>query len=462
MTEEQLTTTFVSELERATELCASDLFMISQDDGNGLQSKKIEYSTLCAKVLDGVDGRVDARIDEQIGYLSDDLYTLSGKVTKISTDLNQNISATIKIANCVKKVKEDIQKHQLSLDFHKKRLDDIDTIHRGISGQAGITVDKSISSNWKIKHTNSVDAQTSTSLLKIKYDAQGHITGKENVTVNDLTAAAEGHLLTGVGVGLISSNGVVSLSAASNGMIGGVALGYSQSGKNYPLTADSSSGKAYVNVPWTDTTYSAATSEQAGLIKTGGSFTGKYYPVDINASGYAYVHVPWTDGYGTIGRSKLTADQYSTIVAIESDGGELADLSTSRFIYNTLSTLSSNVYNLKIPELSNNYLGKNNASFSFVNNILQLKLKGTTIASQVINIDDQDRIDSVEYSLTATDGETVYHGHFLVFNKINGTQIFCDLSELLKDTIKNYLSVVTALPPIAQADPEIYYFKIDS
>lgn len=43
-----------------------------------------------------------------------------------------------------------------------------------------------------------------------------------------------------------------SLPTASSTTKGGITLGYSQSGKNYPVALDSN-GKAYVNVPWTDT-----------------------------------------------------------------------------------------------------------------------------------------------------------------------------------------------------------------
>lgn len=45
-----------------------------------------------------------------------------------------------------------------------------------------------------------------------------------------------------------------SLPTASSTIKGGITLGYSQRGKNYPVALDSN-GKAYVNVPWTDTTY---------------------------------------------------------------------------------------------------------------------------------------------------------------------------------------------------------------
>ena len=43
-----------------------------------------------------------------------------------------------------------------------------------------------------------------------------------------------------------------SLPTASSTIKGGITLGYSQNGKNYPVVLDST-GKAYVNVPWIDT-----------------------------------------------------------------------------------------------------------------------------------------------------------------------------------------------------------------
>lgn len=44
----------------------------------------------------------------------------------------------------------------------------------------------------------------------------------------------------------------VSLKTATASEIGGIKIGYTKSGKNYPVELDSNS-KAYVNVPWTDT-----------------------------------------------------------------------------------------------------------------------------------------------------------------------------------------------------------------
>ena len=68
--------------------------------------------------------------------------------------------------------------------------------------------------------------------------------------------------------GIANNANNYSLPTASSTTKGGITLGYSQSGKNYPVVLDSN-GKAYVNVPWTDTntTYSLATSTNDGLMK---------------------------------------------------------------------------------------------------------------------------------------------------------------------------------------------------
>lgn len=68
--------------------------------------------------------------------------------------------------------------------------------------------------------------------------------------------------------GIANNANNYSLPTASSTTKGGITLGYSQSGKNYPVVLDGN-GKAYVNVPWTDTntTYGLATSTNDGLMK---------------------------------------------------------------------------------------------------------------------------------------------------------------------------------------------------
>lgn len=85
-------------------------------------------------------------------------------------------------------------------------------------------------------------------------------------------------------------------SAATSTALGLVKVGYTESGRNYPVELDADD-KMFVNVPWTDTntTYSQATSSTLGLIKIGYTESGKNYPVELNTSGQAFVNVPWTD-----------------------------------------------------------------------------------------------------------------------------------------------------------------------
>lgn len=85
-------------------------------------------------------------------------------------------------------------------------------------------------------------------------------------------------------------------SAATSTALGLVKVGYTESGRNYPVELDADD-KMFVNVPWTDTntTYSQATSSKLGLIKIGYTESGKNYPIELNTSGQAFVNVPWTD-----------------------------------------------------------------------------------------------------------------------------------------------------------------------
>lgn len=123
------------------------------------------------------------------------------------------------------------------------------------------------------------------------------------------------------------------LPKASNDTLGGVKTGYTESGKNYGVKVDSN-GKMFVLVPWTDTTYSNATSSAPGLmssadkskldglnnytlpttsasalggVKVGYTTNGKNYKVQVDGSGNAYVNVPWTDTNTTYNEATTSA-----------------------------------------------------------------------------------------------------------------------------------------------------------
>lgn len=169
----------------------------------------------------------------------------------------------------------------------------------------------------------------------------------------------------------LGAEGLTSIPKATTSALGGVMLGYTNSGRNYKLELDSN-GKAFVNVPWTNTTYSNATTEVSGLMSTSdkskldgitssadavsfsrvlssgtkiGTITingtntdiyaptagtsptysqatsstlglvkigypesGKNYPVELNSSGQMYVNVPWTDNNTTYGLATTSAN----------------------------------------------------------------------------------------------------------------------------------------------------------
>lgn len=84
------------------------------------------------------------------------------------------------------------------------------------------------------------------------------------------------------------------LPEADSNKLGGVVLGYTQNGKNYPVVKDSD-GRIYVQVPWVYYSLPKAEDDQLGGIKTGYEQNGKYYPVKVDTNGNAYVNVPWTD-----------------------------------------------------------------------------------------------------------------------------------------------------------------------
>lgn len=83
-------------------------------------------------------------------------------------------------------------------------------------------------------------------------------------TENGLMSSSDKKKLDGVEEG--ANN--YTLPKASTNKLGGIQLGFTEQGKNYPLELDEN-GKAYVNIPWSNTTYSPATSTTFGTVKIG-------------------------------------------------------------------------------------------------------------------------------------------------------------------------------------------------
>ena len=91
-------------------------------------------------------------------------------------------------------------------------------------------------------------------------------------------AGKQASFLRGDGTWVVPTN--TTYAKANTSTLGLVMIGYAENGKNYPVELDSS-GKMYVNVPWTDTntTYDVVGANgSTGLVKNGSTVT--------NASGY--------------------------------------------------------------------------------------------------------------------------------------------------------------------------------
>lgn len=178
-------------------------------------------------------------------------------------------------------------------------------------GTIGDKVDKETGKGLSTEDYTTAEKNKLSGLVEVEANPSGSATGTmTTVRVGDT-------------VYNLPSGGSYTLPLAADGTRGGIQLGYTASGKNYPVAV--SNEKAYVNVPWENTTYSNATTSAAGLmsaadktklngiatnannyslptasdstkggIKTNFTQTGKKYPVEVSSEN-AYVEVPWTD-----------------------------------------------------------------------------------------------------------------------------------------------------------------------
>lgn len=147
---------------------------------------------------------------------------------------------------------------------------------------------------WVNAPTASVDVATGTALggIKIGYtqsnknypivldsDNKAYVTVPWTDTVyTHPTTAGNKHIPAGgssgqilkwsaAGTAVWENPDVVSINQATDSTLGGIKIGYTTSGKNYAVQLDGS-GMAYINVPWTDTTYNVATTSANGLMSS--------------------------------------------------------------------------------------------------------------------------------------------------------------------------------------------------
>lgn len=205
----------------------------------------------------------------------------------------------------------------------------------------------------------------------------------------------------------IGAGGITSIPQASSSALGGIKIGYSDNGRNYAVELDSS-GKAYVNVPWTGTTYNVATtsanglmsssdkskldgiqagadavsfsrslssgtkigtiningtntdiyaptagesvkygvatSTTLGLVKIGYPESGKNYPVELNSSNQMYVNVPWTDSSTTYSAGAGLSLSGTTFSLRKATSTTLGGVKVSNTEINTISTVAATIF----------------------------------------------------------------------------------------------------------------------
>jgi hypothetical protein len=106
-----------------------------------------------------------------------------------------------------------------------------------------VTVNSGESHRLQINHENVTRNDPAAGSATLSY-------GNNFSAVTGVTSNAQGHI-TAVNTSQFTMPSAYSLPLASSATRGGIKVGYSENGKNYPV--ELASEKAYVNVPWTDT-----------------------------------------------------------------------------------------------------------------------------------------------------------------------------------------------------------------
>lgn len=187
-----------------------------------------------------------------------------------------------------------------------------------------------------------------------------------------VTSVTPGTGLTGTNSDTaITSSGTINLKTASSGEIGGICIGYTQSGKNYPVALDGNN-KAYVYVPWTDTNTDTNTWRP---IYNGVDSTSTDTSASANAVKTAYdlANSKWTYDANTIAGVKVNN-------AVHADTAGSAVSAVDQTARNNASAAAGTVKSVNVSSSSNKFylVGHTNS----VTNTTATVAKNTTIYCQ--------------------------------------------------------------------------------
>ena len=188
---------------------------------------------------------------------------------------------------------------------------------------------------WTIVQTNIDGAITIKPNEKLTKDCI--VVGASNDSYTSVIglAPSAGYLYWNGGKYVWKTPAEFNLKPASSTALGGIKIGFTQTGKKYPvqLGIGDDADKAFVEVPWTDTEYSlpVATDDTFGGIRLNFTTSGKNYPVKLTEDGDAYVYVPWTDTNTTYTAGSGINISGNTIGWDDAAASNLADVFTSGF-----------------------------------------------------------------------------------------------------------------------------------
>jgi len=183
-----------------------------------------------------------------------------------------------------------------------------------------LVVSGNITTTGNIEVSGTVDGRNIAENIPLNLGSAGQV-----LTVNSGGSAAE----WGDGSGY-------SLPTAASGTLGGIKVGTN-------LSID---GSGVLSATDTNTTYSLATSSALGLVKVGFTESGKNYPVELSSE-QMFVNVPWTDttysvGDGGLTQINFTDADHSKLNAIEAS----ADVTDTTNVTAAGALMDSEVTNL--------------------------------------------------------------------------------------------------------------------
>lgn len=243
------------------------------------------------------------------------------------------------------------------------------------TGTQGITVD-----GTNIVHTNKVTAVSNQGILKITYDAYGHITGSSAVTPKDISdlgvkitdnnttykltigTTTKGDATNGVDLGTLTSKSAVPNGTDLSLVTTGEKDAWDKKTSNTG-TVTSVTGTQGLTVTGPSNTTPTLKANLKSYTPNSNAISGKLYGVELDKNGKLAVNVPWTDTntkvtsvdnhYKTNGFTAKTSDLYRlTIDAAGHITGAIAVTSEdiAKYITNAtdnITTLQTLVNNIK-------------------------------------------------------------------------------------------------------------------